>query len=357
MTPPPHARDRVLFLDAIRGLAALAVLLEHSLAIWFPAYPDSSRRVFNLGQFGVTVFLLVSGYIIPVSLERGGSNRRFWIGRFFRLYPLYWVCIGLAFLLTQASGHSPADFDAPHTYYWLVNLTMVQELVRVPHVSGVFWTLTVELALYATCSVLFSLRWLGRSYLLAWTGVVLFGLAGFACPLLLHRRFPAGYAFLPLSAFVGTVIYRYHAGQVQRRHLASLLGGLLLVGPGVAFINFDLFRRHGLPITFCSAVTSWLAAYTIFLVLFALRTKRMPALLLWCGQISYSVYLLHPLVVDLFTPLLPPGVRLPAVLLGSLGLARLTYRIIEQPMINLGRRWQTRPRTAPVLVQQRSAAA
>src|SRR5262249_42136779 len=123
MSPSPHAPDRVQFLDAVRGLAALAVLLEHTLAIWFPDYPEASQRVFNLGQFGVTVFLLVSGYIIPVSLERGGSNRRFWIGRFFRLYPLYWVCIGLTFLLAQASGRPPAEFGSPRGYYWLVNLT------------------------------------------------------------------------------------------------------------------------------------------------------------------------------------------------------------------------------------------
>jgi peptidoglycan/LPS O-acetylase OafA/YrhL len=360
MTISRHARDRVQFLDAVRGLAALAVLLEHSLAIWFPGYPDASRRFFNLGQFGVTVFFLVSGYIIPASLERSGSNQRFWIGRFFRLYPLYWVCIALTFLVAQVSGHPPAGFNAQNRYYWLVNLTMLQELVRVPHASGVFWTLTLEMALYATCSLLFAVKRLDRSYRLAWLGVILFSLAGLVCPVLLHRRFPAGYAFLPLSAFVGTVIYRYNAGQCRRGQLTALLGGLAIVAPVVAFLNFYLLPRRELPIAFCSVITSWLAAYMTFLALFALRSKRMPAVLLWCGDVSYSIYLLHPLVVDVCTPRFSPALRLPVVLAGSLSLAWLTYRMIEKPMINLGRRWQ-KPRRrsvpAPVFGQRLSAAA
>jgi peptidoglycan/LPS O-acetylase OafA/YrhL len=357
MALSPHAHDRVQFLDAVRGLAALAVLLEHTLPIWFPDYPDASRRIFSLGQFGVTVFLLASGYIIPVSIERGRSNRRFWIGRFFRLYPLYWLCIGLSFLLAQASGQPPAGFDSAHRYYWLVNLTMLQEFVRVPHVSGVFWTLTVELTLYGTFSILYSLRSLGRSHALAWAGVIAFGLAGLVGPSLLHRRFPAGYLFLPLSAFVGTVVYRYSAGQLQRRHLAGLLGVLLIVGPVVAFVNFDRFRRQEVPIAFCSVVTSWLAAYATFLLLFGLRSRRLPAVLLWCGEISYSIYLLHPLAVDLFTPLLHATLRLPVIMVGSLSLAWLTFRIVERPMINLGRRCQIQRKPFLTSIRVRHSAA
>ncbi len=53
---------------------------------------------FNAGQYGVFVFFLVSGYIIPASLERKGSVRGFWVSRAFRLYPLYLLGIGISLL-------------------------------------------------------------------------------------------------------------------------------------------------------------------------------------------------------------------------------------------------------------------
>ena len=48
-----------------------------------------SSGIIDLGKYGVLLFFLVSGYVIPMSLERHGSLRRFWIGRLFRIYPAY----------------------------------------------------------------------------------------------------------------------------------------------------------------------------------------------------------------------------------------------------------------------------
>jgi peptidoglycan/LPS O-acetylase OafA/YrhL len=51
-----------------------------------PATP-AGRRLAWLGLYGVFVFFMVSGYIVPASLERRGSVRGFWVSRVFRLYP------------------------------------------------------------------------------------------------------------------------------------------------------------------------------------------------------------------------------------------------------------------------------
>ena len=53
----------------------------------------------NPGDYGVFVFFIISGYIVPASLERRGSVRAFWVSRIFRLYPLYLLAVGLAVLL------------------------------------------------------------------------------------------------------------------------------------------------------------------------------------------------------------------------------------------------------------------
>src|SRR5262249_50882169 len=121
------ATDRLAFLDALRGVAALAVVLEHGLGRCVPAYQAWSARYFTLGQAGVCLFLLISGFIIPLSLEKGGSNFRFWMRRFWRLFPLYWLSIGLAgFYCWQFSWELQGQ-PLREGKVWLLNLTMLQE--------------------------------------------------------------------------------------------------------------------------------------------------------------------------------------------------------------------------------------
>src|SRR5260370_6282419 len=105
--------ERLLFLDVLRGIAASAVVLEHGFAVCIPHYLDFSIRYFDLGQFGVTVFMLVSGFIIPVSLERGGATPRFLVNCFFRLFPPFWSTVALFLLyyppVPPASLHPPGN--------------------------------------------------------------------------------------------------------------------------------------------------------------------------------------------------------------------------------------------------------
>ena len=90
-----------------------------------------THQYVNIGRFGVVAFFLVSGYIIPFSLERGGSVRRFAVGRFFRLYPLYWVSL-VAILVIYQFQHDALDagLPDPHVLHAVVNFTMIQELRR-----------------------------------------------------------------------------------------------------------------------------------------------------------------------------------------------------------------------------------
>ena len=105
--PSPEAglTSRLDFLDALRGIAALAVFFAHAYQGISPAFLKWQYRYFEPGQWGVFVFFLISGYIVPVSLERHGSLVRFWIGRICRLYPLYCLSLGGA-ILTYAIGFS-----------------------------------------------------------------------------------------------------------------------------------------------------------------------------------------------------------------------------------------------------------
>src|SRR3954465_10022133 len=101
---PDEAAHRLQFLGAPRGIAAFAVILQHAGQPLSTGYSAFAFSMFDLGNFGVMLFFLCSGFIIPISLERQGSLRRFWIRRFFRLFPLYWFCIGVALVLGYLVG-------------------------------------------------------------------------------------------------------------------------------------------------------------------------------------------------------------------------------------------------------------
>src|SRR5947207_2536369 len=83
MSASSSARERLGFLDVARGVAALLVVAEHGLRDCLPGYIAWTRDHVDLGYIGVLLFLLVSGFIIPVSLDQGGSNARFWLRRLF----------------------------------------------------------------------------------------------------------------------------------------------------------------------------------------------------------------------------------------------------------------------------------
>src|SRR6202034_795164 len=92
------AGSRLALLDGLRGLAALCVVFNH-FGFFVPQHLNASiNHWVNPGDYGVFVFFLISGYIVPASLERKGSVRTFWVSRIFRLYPLYLlaVCIAVA---------------------------------------------------------------------------------------------------------------------------------------------------------------------------------------------------------------------------------------------------------------------
>src|SRR5437868_2051289 len=90
------AGRRLEFLDFARATAALLVVLAHGVSVSVPGFLAWSRANLDPGRVGVVLFLLISGFIIPASLEKGGNLGRFWLRRFFRLFPAYWVSVAAA---------------------------------------------------------------------------------------------------------------------------------------------------------------------------------------------------------------------------------------------------------------------
>jgi peptidoglycan/LPS O-acetylase OafA/YrhL len=376
MSPNP---SRLAWLDALRGPAALAVALHHSAWTFIPGVWAVVDRRIDVGTWGVFVFFLVSGYIIPASLERRGDVRAFWIGRAFRLLPLLLTALGLALLLAYAGAFSlhPGLSSRPLPLAVLGNVTMLQELLGVPAVISVMWTLSYEVAFYLLVVGLFAMRQAHRS---ATTAIVL-ALSAVPLGLLMSGPVISGRADLVaalLGAAVVVVIAVSAWARGGARAAAAVTGGLLglalvilgsrigawqgLIILAMMFAGTAVYRAEQRSIRWRTAVAAvltvlacgifakddpgWapamLLAVGFFAGAFVLRRRPFPRWLAHLGVISFSLYLLHPL-------LLRVSPNLPMFFLILVSLGYLTHRLVEAPAQRLGRRLTRTSTREPVL--------
>lgn len=397
------------WLDALRGLAALVVVFEHSLDVLLPEVRRTASPWFDFGRYGVFVFFLVSGYVVPFSLERRGSVRQFWAGRFFRLYPAWFVAVALTLTLSAAGvsyGLPAALADRPWAAA-IAHMTMLQDLMGVPNALNVFWTLSYEMVFYLLVTAMFVAGVHRSSARVALGFGVGAAMLGVALPSgLLASRWPDGTVLVTvlllaggLAAMIGRrrgvrragvavvatlalalLLLNSRIGAIESLCIISAMfagtavrgvqDGRLRTRPGAAMIAvvavFTLAAGLRAPTTWALNANpdplgpDWSiavgAAWLTFLGGLALRDRRMPRALVWSGLVSYSVYLLHPLVIQgvWYAAGRDPG-DLPAVVrLGwgvvlvtaVLGSAALAHRYVERPAQRLGRRL-TGPRASP----------
>ena len=162
---------RLVSLDALRGLAALAVVLSHvaepggSAAVG-SALAHRVADILILGRVGVVLFFVISGFCIHLRWAKARAAGRdttinfasFWKQRFIRLYPPYLVALGLYLLVqTRTGAITWGRFDV---YDLVMHLTMLHNLDArtVFSIDGVFWTLAIEEQLYLAYFLLLPLR-------------------------------------------------------------------------------------------------------------------------------------------------------------------------------------------------------
>lgn len=346
--PAPSARDRLDGLDVARGGAALLVLLEHGLHACVPGYYAFSHANVVVGQSAILVFFMISGFVVPMSLQEGRGGATFWVRRFFRLFPVYWLSIGLAFAYLWAGGPVALDVRLSDTGAWLANLVLLQRPLGRPDVWGVFWSLHFELALYVLCWGLFVLGVLHRIGPRT-IAVLLVGFALAVTAKLLRTKNPTDDLYnwmIVLSALFGLISYRYFAGQLTRRTYYGLLGGLAATALAIWGVNHALYPAVATYAQLLRAGMIGLLGYGAFVGLLEARGRSMPVVACWLGRRSYPTYLLHPFVLLLLPSGWPAWLFMPCLVGGTLLLAELTHRLVERPGIALGRRLESRRRPA-----------
>ena len=229
----PAGPSRLGWLDALRGIAALVVVFDHSSYAFMAEFRRELMPQFNTSRYGIMVFFLVSGYIIPASLERRGCVRTFWIGRVFRMYPL-WAAVVTAVLALNLLGVAEirADFGRQSAATVAVaHVTLLQELLGTPNLLLVLWTLSYEMAFYLLVVALFTVRLHQRSAAVAVTLAVLAAVSVTAGVMLPASALSGAVGTGPLVALASiamvVAICCASAGSPALRVFGGVLGGVL----------------------------------------------------------------------------------------------------------------------------------
>lgn len=154
-------------LDIFRGYAALWVVMVHSCDRWLggvdPKYSRVPLYAFSLrGQLGVMIFFAISGYCITAAaygaLVTRKSIWRYSYERIRRIYPPYLVTVVLTVISLAAIGvanahHWIPPVNHPHVLqpdprFWIGNLLLLQMELNTPMLNVVFWSLCYEIAFY-----------------------------------------------------------------------------------------------------------------------------------------------------------------------------------------------------------------
>jgi peptidoglycan/LPS O-acetylase OafA/YrhL len=318
--------NRLSNLDILRGLAALAVCFYHfdrDSLFAGTFYPEIAKY----GNLGVDVFFVISGFVIPLSLAASGFTIRgawaFWVARFLRLYPAYLaaaiLAVGLwylSMLLPGFRGTAQPDLSFEKVF---ANLTMTCDFLHQDWYVVVAWTLAIEAQYYILVALTFPLlvhtnRFVRQGTLLVWL-------------------------VMPLVFGVGPTVFTWTA----------LFGmGLLIFLRNKDFLSeLEFWIYLSLAVASQSVAKDFTGAMvglaTVFVIRFVPQNRC--KWMIWIGSISYSLYLLHPLIggrvmnfCERYSHSLPIKLlSIPAALAASIGAASFLFYLIENPSHKLSR--------------------
>lgn len=296
------AKPRYAFVDALRGIAAVMVVLFHVysknlLPMTGYRLPEPFHTMFDNGNVGVYVFFVISGFVIAHSIRGERVTPRYlgWFAarRALRLDPPYWATIAAMIALTVISNHAQhaRSLPLPSVGSVAAHLVYLQGFLGYPQIVGVFWTLCYEIQFYLALVIGVGIaQALGASRWLVFAPLAALGLvcaAGWlsVTPALAVHAWP--------FFFLGVVVAWVH----NREQPA-------IVFLGVAALTLILW-----PVSPVQTGVALATAIAIFLVARAgkLGDWTLGRALQYLGRISYSLYLVHMLVG---TPLVRFGVRL-----------------------------------------------
>jgi peptidoglycan/LPS O-acetylase OafA/YrhL len=366
---------RLAFLDSLRGLAAIYVVVFHMIFIPRPnlSVPPWASKFAETGATGVTLFFVLSAfslfYTMPLRLKEAKPSVSFYVHRLFRIAPLFCAWIVLSVV-------RDAWWFSSHHGVWeiLTNVFFVFNFVP-NHQEGIVWaswTIGIEILFYAMFPLMYRLTKnafdalaLALAFMLFWvafrTVIGSLPIDGTMKQSIFQWTF---LRYLPIFAS-GGICYFFIRERLsgEDRPLDKSLGRLLVL---LAVLGYTAWLDGALSWRFTDALQWQTIIYATLLVGLGLYPTWLIVNRATCylGKVSYSLYLNHPTIVFALIPVyrriyaLAPDTSIAFVTSYALTLAvlipssALTYSLIEEPGIRLGKRlyrWWERQANRPIL--------
>ncbi|TDN67453.1 acyltransferase [Paraburkholderia sp. BL10I2N1] len=357
--------DRLVVLDLGRAVAILGVVAVH-LCSWVPALPSWLSLLAGSGQYGVQLFFVISAFTIcktladdrKKGLDTAPLIRRFYLKRFARIAPLYYLGIVIYGVLDRVAiriSHVHV-LSAHGTWDVLANALFVHQFVpgAINSVVPGGWSIGVEMAFYVVAPALFLMSrtrrglWLVAATTLAVCyGTVWFALRGASTNAVINNTFLYYWPPTQFPCFIpGIMLWSYCREKFQ--HERPDLHMVVLAGVGVT-AGYAALLATGAGLNLSYAITPLIAAATgaSLLLLFAASREALTKIRIAqkLGERSYGVYIWHFLGIFIFRLIGKTfGAQLqviPPVLLFALGVTLVTLlayalstcseRLVERP--------------------------
>ena len=356
------ARHHIDELQSLRGVAVLIVVVSHMSSVYL--LPEPLRIaidfVFN-AHASIIVFFVLSGFVLTRSLLRRGiawpNVFGFYVARLFRLLPALWVAsaVSAVFLLCypQLKMHPTVTL-----WFWLylhpfpswLQLALAAVAVDKSLIMPV-WTVFIEFMGSAILPIMVAVA-LNRRRLFVWA-VIATGVAAYLLAYAPHRLNSLVYLFdFALGVWLGSRDWKWFSLRPLRKVFCS---ALILIF--FRFLWFSIRNRHLMPLYgYDDPIPMLVESIASFFLIGALVSEhgRVPFLrarwIVWVGDVSYSLYLVHFPVAILTAKLLSrwftdqtravvaTAFLMPIGLLTSFALAFAKYRYVEVPSIALGKK-------------------
>ncbi|MBU9517543.1 acyltransferase [Burkholderia multivorans] len=316
-------------IDLLRGISILLVLLHHfnipyalgdtTVARAFGR--DAVHAVVRNGNYGVTMFFVISGYLITSNARRRWGNlgaidvRTFYVSRVARIVPCLLLLLAIVDGLAAAGvpvfmNHAPQGVAVS---LWLVNLASLTFWMNVligaygwvNYALGVLWSLSVEEVFYLSFPLLcVALRRDARLFAF-WTCIAAIG------PLyrLTHADDEGGFLYAYFACFDGIAIGCCTALLAERARWQTLAAkpvqSIVAIAMIVLYLAWPIAQSHVLGVTAMALGTAVLLIGSH--AASAPTRGRLLAPLRWSGRLSYELYLFHLIVLGALRTCWPPS--------------------------------------------------